>query len=57
MDKVFTETCSNPEDALRETRNVIEKVSEVLSLAKDKQIEKARLDSLEKNTISEPPDE
>jgi hypothetical protein len=50
MDKVFSETYTDPEDALRETKNVIEKVSEVLILAKDKQMEKARLDSLEEKT-------
>jgi hypothetical protein len=53
MDKVFSETSSDP-DSLRETKNVIEKVSEVLSLTKDKQIEKTKLDSLKKDTISIP---
>ena len=47
MDKVFSETYSNPEDALQETKNVIGKISSVLSLAKDKQAELQKLDSLE----------
>ena len=47
LDKVFTETYSDPEDALQETKNVIGKISSVLNLAKDKQDEAQKLDSLE----------
>ena len=55
LDRIFSETYSNPEDALQETKNVIGKISSVLNLAKDKQIETQKLDSLEQvnksNTI------
>ena len=47
LDKIFSETYSNPEDALRETKNVIGKISSILNLAKDKRIEAQKLDSLE----------
>jgi hypothetical protein len=47
MDKIFSETYSNPEDALQETKIVIGKISSVLNLAKDKQAEMEELDSLE----------
>jgi len=50
MDRIFTETYSNPEDALRETKNVIRKISSVLNLAKDKQIEMQAADSLEQTS-------
>jgi len=45
MDKIFSETYSNPEDALQETQNVIGKVSSALNLAK--QVESQKVDSLE----------
>ena len=55
MDMIFSETYSNPEDALRETKIVIGKISSVLNLAKDKQTEMQKMDSLEQtikhNTI------
>ena len=47
LDEIFTETYSNPEDALQETKNVIGKISSVLILAKDKRIELEDIDSLE----------
>ena len=47
LDEIFTETYSNPEDALQETKNVIGKISSVLNLAKDKRIELQKLDSME----------
>ena len=47
LDRIFSETYSNPEDALRETKNVIGKISSVLHLAKDKHVEMQKLDSLE----------
>ena len=53
LDKTFSETYTDPEDALQETKNVIGKISSVLNLAKDKHIEAQKLDSLEqigKNT-------
>jgi len=52
LDRIFTETYSDPEDALRETKNVIGKVSSVLNLAKDKQEELQKLDSLEQTLKS-----
>jgi len=47
MDKIFSETYSNPEDALKETQNVIGKISSALNLAKSKQDELQKIDSLE----------
>jgi len=47
LDKVFSETYSNPEDALQATKNVIGKISSVLNMAKDKRNEAQKLDSLE----------
>ena len=47
LDKIFSETYSDPEDALRETKNVIGKISSVLLLAKDRHIKEQKLDSLE----------
>ena len=47
LDRVFSETYSDPEDALQETKNVIGKISSVLHLAKDKRIEAQETDSLE----------
>ena len=55
LDKVFSDTYSNPQDALQETENVIGKISSVLNMAKDKRAEAQKLDSLEQtikiNTI------
>ena len=55
MDKIFSDTYSDPEDALRETQNVIGKISSALNLAKNKQDEVHAIDSLEqtpkKNTV------
>ena len=50
MDRIFLETYSNPEDALQETKNVIGKISSVLNLAKDKQVESQESDSLEQTS-------
>jgi len=47
LDTIFSDTYSNPEDALRETKDVIGKVSSILNLAKDKHIEAQKLDSTE----------
>jgi hypothetical protein len=47
LNTIFSETYSDPEDALRETKNVIGKISSVLNLAKDKRVEEQQLDSLE----------
>jgi len=52
MDTVFSETYSNPEDALQETKSVIGKISSVLNLAKDKQAELQKIDSLEQTPKS-----
>ena len=51
LDKIFSETYSNPEDALQTTKNVIGKISSVLNLAKDKRVEAQKLDSLEQIQI------
>jgi len=48
MDKIFSETYSNPEDAMRETKSVIGKISSALNLAKNKRDELQKLDSLER---------
>ena len=52
LDKIFSETYSNPEDALQETKSVIGKISSALNLAKDKQVEIQKIDSLEQNIKS-----
>jgi hypothetical protein len=52
MDRIFSETYSNPEDALQKTKNVIGKISSVLNLAKDKQAESQEIDSLEQTSKS-----
>ena len=52
MDIIFSETYSDPEDALQETKNVIGRISSVLNLAKDKQAESQELDSLEQTSKS-----
>ena len=54
MDKVFSETYSDPEDALRETKNIIGRVSSVLNLAKDRQLEIQKTDSLKENPLNDP---
>jgi len=51
MERIFSETYSDPEDALQETKNVIRRISSVLNLAKDKQIESQEPDSLNKTSI------
>jgi len=53
IDKVLSETYSNPEDALQETKNVIGKISSALNMAKDKQMESQKVDSLEQILKSE----
>ena len=56
MDRIFSETYSNPEDALQETKNVIGRISSVLNLAKDKRTDLQEPDSLDqmpKNNIIE----
>jgi len=50
MDRIFSETFSDPEDALQETKNVIGKVSSALNLAKGKQVESTETDSLMQST-------
>ena len=50
MDRIFSETYSNPEDALQETKNVIQKISSVLNLAKDKQTEAQEIDSVKQTS-------
>lgn len=50
LDQVFSETYSNPEDALKETKNVIGKISSALNLAKEKQADTQNTDSLEQKT-------
>lgn len=54
MDRIFSETYSNPEDALQETKSVIGKISSALNLAKDKQDqdENQKADSLERTPKS-----
>jgi len=47
LDTIFSETYSNPEDALQETKNVIGKISAVLNLAEDKRVETQETDSME----------
>jgi predicted DNA-binding protein YlxM (UPF0122 family) len=49
MDKIFSETYSDPEDALKETKIVIGKISSALNQAKDEQTESQNIDSLEQN--------
>ena len=50
IDRIFSETYSNPEDALQKTKNVIGKISSVLNLAKDRQTELQVSDSLEQTS-------
>lgn len=56
LEKIFSETYSNPEDALQETKNVIGKISSVLNLAKDKRVESQKHDSLEQTNINNTPE-
>jgi hypothetical protein len=49
MDKIFSETYSDPEDALKETKIAIGKISSALNLAKDRQEELQKVDSMEQN--------
>jgi hypothetical protein len=46
MDKIFTDTCANPEEAVKETERVIVKVSSVLQLIEEKSIWRELLDSV-----------
>jgi len=52
MDRIFSETYSDPEDALQETKNVIQRISSVLHLAKDKQTESQDSDSVKQTSKS-----
>jgi hypothetical protein len=47
MDRVFSDTYTDPEDAVRTTEQVIAKVSSVLQLMQEKSIQQEILDSLE----------
>lgn len=51
MDKLFSETYTDPADALRETKNAIEKVSSVLNLMQERQSDAGETDSLPNNSI------
>jgi hypothetical protein len=46
MNKMFSDTCADPEDAVKETARVIAKVSSVLQLIDEKNIWDATLDSI-----------
>jgi hypothetical protein len=46
MDRIFTDTCTDPEDAAKETERVIAKVSSVLQLIEEKNIWDGTLDSM-----------
>jgi len=52
MDRIFSETYSNPEDALKETKIVIGKISSALNMAKDEQVEPQKTDSAEHSSKS-----
>jgi len=45
MDRIFSETYSNPEDALKETKIVIGKISSALNMAEDEQPTPLKTDS------------
>jgi len=47
MDRIFSETYSNPEDALRETKIVMGKISSALNMAKEEQVAPQKMDSVE----------
>jgi hypothetical protein len=49
MDRIFSETYSNPEDALKETKIVIGKISSALNIAKDEQPAPQKTDSAEQS--------
>jgi hypothetical protein len=51
MDEVFSETYSDPEEALQTTKKVIERVSSVLQLMEDKRIIRDQSDSSNVETI------
>jgi hypothetical protein len=55
MDRIFTDTCADPEDAAKETARAIAKVSSVLQLIEEKNIWDGTLDSirLKKQNFSE----
>ena len=47
MEKVFSETYDNPEDAVRQTENVVARVSSILQLIQEQKAHNDILDSLE----------
>ena len=49
MDRIFSETYSNPEDALKETKIVIGKISSALNMAKDEHPAIQKTDSAEQS--------
>lgn len=51
MDSFFSETYSDPADALRDTRNAIEKVSSVLNLMQARKPDVEETDSLSNDSI------
>ncbi|MDR2691380.1 MAG: hypothetical protein LBB73_03655 [Dysgonamonadaceae bacterium] len=51
MDKVFSETYSDPADALRETKDAIEKVSSVLNLMQERQSDAGETNALLNDSI------
>jgi hypothetical protein len=51
MDKIFSETYSDPADALRDTRNAIEKVSSVLNLMQKQKSDVEEAVSLSNDSI------
>jgi hypothetical protein len=51
MDKVFSETYSDPADALRDTKNAIEKVSSVLNLMQERKSDMEETNSLSNDSI------
>jgi hypothetical protein len=56
MERIFTGTCADPEDAVKETARVIAKVSSVLQLIEEKSIWNGTLDSIrlkKKNLLHE----
>lgn len=52
VDKVLSETCSEPKDTLQEPENVIGKVSSALNVPKDNDVETQMHDSLEQTSKS-----
>ena len=47
MDRVFSDTYDNPEDAVRQTEIVVEKVSSILQLMQEQEIQNEMFDSLQ----------